>query len=158
MTVPEKYTLKNISTPTASTSEEQYDRYVDVLMNLDKKGHLNRQEESYAKILSAFIKEWDDEHHPIEDASPVEVLRTLMEANGLRQKDLVPIFGTESIVSEVLNEKRALTVDHIIRLSQRFNVLPAVFIAERKIVTPKRNVTKARTAHAHYGKRSAEFK
>jgi antitoxin component HigA of HigAB toxin-antitoxin module len=42
------------------------------------------------------------------DASPVEVLRTLMDANGLRQKDLVPIFGSESVVSEVLYKKRDL--------------------------------------------------
>ncbi len=40
-TVPEKYTLKQISIPTTITSEEQYDRYVDVLMSLDRKGHLN---------------------------------------------------------------------------------------------------------------------
>lgn len=60
----------------------------------------------------------------------------------LRQKDLVPIFGTESIVSEVLHEKRALSVHHIVGLSQRFNVSPAVFFAERKVVLPKRNVLK----------------
>jgi HTH-type transcriptional regulator / antitoxin HigA len=137
-TVPEKYTLKNVDTPTAITSEEQYDDYVEVLMSLDKKGSLNRHEESYAKILTAFIDDWDEKQHPIDDASPVEVLRTLIEANDLRQKDLVSIFGTESIVSEVLNEKRALTVDHIIGLSQRFHVSPAVFIHESK-AAPKRN-------------------
>jgi HTH-type transcriptional regulator/antitoxin HigA len=46
--------------------------------------------------------------HSIPNASPVEVLRTLMDANDLRQKDLVPIFGSESIVSEVLHKKRDL--------------------------------------------------
>lgn len=151
--IPEKYTLKNIGTPTTIASEEQYDRYVGALMNLDRKGHLTRQEQSYAKILAAFIEEWDKKHHPIDDASPIEVLRTLIEANDLRQKDLVPIFGTESIVSEVLHQKRALTVDHIIGLSQRFNVSPAVFFAERKIVTSKRNVLKARAHHAHYARK-----
>ena len=55
-----------------------------------------------------------------------------MDANNLRQKDLVPIFGTESIVSEVLHGKRQLTVEHIEKLSQRFNLSPAVFFAERR--------------------------
>jgi HTH-type transcriptional regulator/antitoxin HigA len=50
-----------------------------------------------------------------------------MEANDLRQKDLVPIFGSESIVSEVLNEKRGINKNHIEKLSKRFNVSPAVF-------------------------------
>jgi antitoxin component HigA of HigAB toxin-antitoxin module len=80
-TVPEKYTLKHIDTPTSITSEEQYDRYVETLMSLDSKGHLSHQEESYAKVLATFIEEWDEKHHPIDDASPIEVLQTLIEAN-----------------------------------------------------------------------------
>ena len=63
----------------------------------------------------------------IPDASPVEVLRTLMDANDLRQKDLLPVFGSESIVSEVLHKKRDLNKTHIEKLSKRFNVSPAVF-------------------------------
>ena len=54
------------------------------------------------------IEAYEAEHHSIPDASPVEVLRTLMDANDLRQKDMVPIFGSESIVSEVLHKKRDL--------------------------------------------------
>jgi HTH-type transcriptional regulator/antitoxin HigA len=129
-TVPEKYTLKNISTPTMITSEAQYDQYVETLMQLDSKNHRTHEENSYARVLMAFIEEWDQSHNPIPDATPVEVLKALMEANNLRQKDLVPVFGTESIVSEVLRNKRQLNVGHIERLSQRFHVSPAVFFAE----------------------------
>jgi HTH-type transcriptional regulator/antitoxin HigA len=50
-----------------------------------------------------------------------------MEANDLRQKDVVPIFGSESIVSEVLHKKRNLNKTHIEKLSKRFHVSPAVF-------------------------------
>jgi HTH-type transcriptional regulator/antitoxin HigA len=50
-----------------------------------------------------------------------------MRANGLRQKDLVDVFGTESIASEVLNGKRELNKEQIRRLSERFRVSPAVF-------------------------------
>jgi HTH-type transcriptional regulator/antitoxin HigA len=50
----------------------------------------------------------------------------LIEANGPTQKDLVDVFGTPSIVSEVLNEKRGLTIEHIKKLS-RFHVSPEVF-------------------------------
>ncbi len=52
----------------------------------------------------------------------------LMRASGLKQKDLVDIFGTPSIVSEVLKGKRNLTVEHIRRLSERFHVTPELFI------------------------------
>lgn len=154
-TVPEKYTLKHIPVPTRITSEKQYDEYAETLMRLDvkaEKARLNRQEESYGRILLAFLEEWDQKHHSIDDASPVEILETLLDSNNLRQKDLVPIFGTESIVSEVLHHKRALTVNHIVGLSRRFNVSPAVFFAEPKVLLPKRNVLRAR-AHTHAARR-----
>ncbi|MGZ7029918.1 MAG: helix-turn-helix domain-containing protein, partial [Terriglobales bacterium] len=63
----------------------------------------------------------------VPDATPIAIIRHLMEAHGLRQKDLVSIFGTESIASEVLHGKRELTKEHIKRLSARFGVSPAVF-------------------------------
>lgn len=50
-----------------------------------------------------------------------------MLSNNLKQKDLLDIFGTPSIVSEVLTGKRNLTTEHIRRLSQRFHVSPEYF-------------------------------
>jgi len=50
-----------------------------------------------------------------------------MGAHDLRQKDLARIFGSESIVSEVLRRKRELNKSHIEKLSKRFHVSPAVF-------------------------------
>ncbi len=73
------------------------------------------------------VEKYEEEHHRIASASPVEVLRELMEANDLRQKDLAREFGTESVVSEVLNGKRKLNKDHIEKLSKRFHISPAVF-------------------------------
>ena len=54
-------------------------------------------------------------------------LTELMAANNLKQKDLAPLFGSESIVSEVLHAKREMNKQHIEKLSQRFNVSPALF-------------------------------
>jgi HTH-type transcriptional regulator/antitoxin HigA len=51
-----------------------------------------------------------------------------MESNGLKQKDLIDVFGTERVVSEVINGKRELNKDHIKKLSARFNVSPEIFL------------------------------
>jgi HTH-type transcriptional regulator/antitoxin HigA len=51
-----------------------------------------------------------------------------MTANALKQKDLVGVFETASVASEVLNGKRALTTEHIRRLGKRFNISPVVFL------------------------------
>jgi HTH-type transcriptional regulator/antitoxin HigA len=50
-----------------------------------------------------------------------------MDQHGLKQKDLVDVFGTPSIVSEVLSGKRDLNKDHIARMSERFHVSPELF-------------------------------
>jgi HTH-type transcriptional regulator/antitoxin HigA len=124
--VSEKYALE-VGSPTPITSERQHEEYLFVLDRLASKANPTREEEKYAEVLMTLIEAYEEEHHPIPDASPMEVLRSLMEANDLRQKDLVPIFGSESIVSEVLHKKRSLNKTHIEKLSKRFRVSPAVF-------------------------------
>ena len=124
--VSEKYALE-VSSPTPITSERQHDEYLAVLDKLASKDNPTSEEEKYAKVLVTLIEAYEEEHHSIPHASPVEVLQTLMDANNLRQKDLVPIFGSESIVSEILHKKRDLNKTHIEKLSRRFHVSPAVF-------------------------------
>jgi HTH-type transcriptional regulator / antitoxin HigA len=124
--VPEKYALE-VSAPAPITSERQHEEYLVVLDKLASKENPTTEEEKYAAVLMTLIEAYEEEHHSIPDAGPVEILRTLMDANDLRQKDLVPIFGSESIVSEVLHKKRALNKTHIEKLSKRFHVSPAVF-------------------------------
>ncbi len=124
--VPEKYALE-VGSPTPIISERQHEQYLVVLDRLASKANATTEEEKYAEVLMILIEAYEEGHHAIPDASPVEVLRTLMDANDLRQKDLVPIFGSESIVSEVLHKKRNLNKTHIEKLSKRFNVSPAVF-------------------------------
>ena len=124
--VPEKYALE-VSSPTTITSERQHEQYLSVLDKLASKDNPANDEVKYAEVLITLIEAYEEKHHPLPDASPVEVLRTLMDANDLRQKDLVPVFGSESIVSEVLHKKRALNKTPIEKLSKRFHVSPAVF-------------------------------
>jgi HTH-type transcriptional regulator/antitoxin HigA len=122
----EKYAL-GVSSPTPITSERQYEHYLAVLDQLASKQSATSEEEKYAEVLMTLIEAYEEDRYSVPSASPLEVLRTLMEANDLRQKDLIPIFGSESIVSEVLHKKRALNKTHIERLSKRFKISPAAF-------------------------------
>ena len=125
--VIEKDTLDGIAAPKVITSDAQNERYISVLLELEKKDRLTAKEKEFAELLTVLIEAYEDEHYSIRDASPVEVLVHLMEANNLKQKDLAPLLGSESVVSEVLRGKRELNKHHIERLSKRFGVSPAVF-------------------------------
>ena len=116
--------------PKVIASDAQHERYVSALLELERRerrGQLSAAGRSLAELLTVLVEKYEEEHHQIASASPVEVLRELMEANDLRQKDLTRELGTESVVSEVLNGKRELNKDHIEKLSKRFHISPAVF-------------------------------
>jgi HTH-type transcriptional regulator/antitoxin HigA len=125
--VIEKDPLDGIAAPKVITSEAQNERYISVLLELEKKERPSSKEREFAELLTVLIEAYEDEHYPIRAASPVEVLAHLMEANNLKQKDLAPLLGSENVVSEVLWGKRELNKHHIERLSKRFGVSPAVF-------------------------------
>jgi HTH-type transcriptional regulator / antitoxin HigA len=113
--------------PRVITSEAQNERYTSALPQLERRGNLTAGEKNLAELLTLLIEAYEEEHYPIRSASAVEVLKELMEANNLCQKDLAPMLGSESVVSEVLHGSRKLSRKHIEKLSKRFNVSPALF-------------------------------
>jgi HTH-type transcriptional regulator / antitoxin HigA len=123
----ENYNIKGFPAPQPIASEAQNEHYTEVLYNLERRGKLSAAEEKYAELLTVLIEAYEEEHYPIRAASPIEVLAELMTANNLKQKDLAPLFGSESIVSEILNGKRELNKHQIEKLSRRFKVSPALF-------------------------------
>jgi HTH-type transcriptional regulator/antitoxin HigA len=56
------------------------------------------------------------------------LLNYLMDQHGLTRADLVPLLGTPSRVSEVLNGKRELSLTMVRRLRDRFHVPADVLI------------------------------
>jgi HTH-type transcriptional regulator/antitoxin HigA len=115
--------------PAVIRSEAENERCIRALEELDRKGsRMSAAERRLAELLTLLIENFEEKHYSLEPADPVTVIEELMSANGLRQKNLVDIFGTPSIVSEVLHGKRKLTTEHIRRLSRRFHVPADVFI------------------------------
>lgn len=64
-------------------------------------------------ILGTLVSAYEDIHFPIEAPDPVDAVRYVMEERGLKQKDLIPHFGSKGLVSEFLNRKRKLSVNTI---------------------------------------------
>jgi antitoxin component HigA of HigAB toxin-antitoxin module len=62
------------------------------------------------------------------DRTPEGILADLMAERGLKQADLLPIFGSRSVVSEVLSGKRGITKKQVKALAAFFLVSPELFI------------------------------
>ncbi|HTE86819.1 MAG TPA: transcriptional regulator [Dehalococcoidia bacterium] len=85
-------------------------------------------QDSLLDLLTILVKAWEDQNVQMPQLEPLELLKLLCAERGLRQKDLVPIFGAESIVSEVFSGKRRLQTKHVSGLAAYFHVSPAVFV------------------------------
>jgi HTH-type transcriptional regulator/antitoxin HigA len=121
--------LLSSTLPAVIRSEAENERCIRLLEELDRKGNrMTAAERRIAALLTLLIEDFEEKHYALKAGSPVDVLNELMQANDLKQKDLLDVFGTPSIVSEVLHGKRHLTTEHIRRLSRRFHVSPEVFI------------------------------
>lgn len=89
---------------------------------------LTKAERDLYETLAVLIEDFEKKTYPSRTASPIEAIQELMAANGLKQKDLVGVFETASVASEVLKGKRSLTTEHVRRLGKRFKVSPALFL------------------------------
>jgi len=120
--------LLSSTLPAVIRSEAENERHIAMLEELDRKGsRMSAAERRMAELLTLLIEDFEERHYALKAASPIDVLNELMLANGLKQKDLVDVFGTPSIASEVLSGKRRLNAEHIRKLSRRFKVSPEVF-------------------------------
>ncbi len=113
--------------PRPIKSEEDFEKTQIIVDKLLDKGNLTEEEEDYLFVLGMLIHEYEEKQDLVPDIYGVELLKVLIEETNLKQKDLVPIFKTESIVSDVLKGKRKLTVEHIQKLGDFFKVSPSVF-------------------------------
>jgi HTH-type transcriptional regulator/antitoxin HigA len=78
-------------------------------------------------LIAPAIEAYENKHYPMPGASPRDVVRLLMQQNGLAQKDL-PEIGNQSVVSQFLAGKRGLNTRQIAALAARFHLLADAFI------------------------------
>jgi len=78
-----------------------------------------------ARLLEAYERaQW-----PRCPATLPSLLLYLMDQHGLSRADMVPLLGTSSRVSEVLNGKRELSLTMVRRLRERFNISADLLIS-----------------------------
>jgi HTH-type transcriptional regulator / antitoxin HigA len=105
---------------------EFYLAEVSKLMQLGE--NLSPAQEQLLRLLVSLIENFEDQHYQLTPATPLEILTELIGEKGLKQKDLLPVFGSQGITSEVLNGKRSISKAHAKALGAFLKVLPALFL------------------------------
>ena len=114
--------------PKVIENDREFDRFVAFMESLDRKARLTPEENALRNLLAELIQHYDDTHHSVPDAPPYQVVLYLMEQKGLRQADLLPVFGSRSVASAVLNGKRELSKTHIRKLAEFFHLSAEAFL------------------------------
>jgi HTH-type transcriptional regulator/antitoxin HigA len=115
--------------PRVIKTEAENERAIAELEALDTlERPLTSEEEALGELLTMLIVQFEDVHYPLGHASPLDALRDFMEVRNLRQRDLIPIFGASSVVSNVLNGKRSISKAHARKLAEFFHVPVSLFI------------------------------
>lgn len=75
-------------------------------------------------ILATLVEKYENEHWPIDTArvDPIDMLNYLIDEGGHTQAELAELLGSRSRASEILNRRRALTVEMIFRISEAWKV------------------------------------
>jgi HTH-type transcriptional regulator/antitoxin HigA len=84
-------------------------------------------------LLSLLIRQYEEENYSIEEADPIAVIKMKMDYMGLRQKDLIPYFGSKSTVSKVLSYKMPLALKQVWLLSEKLELSVGLLARPYKI-------------------------
>ncbi|MEM8830954.1 MAG: transcriptional regulator [Cyanobacteria bacterium P01_G01_bin.19] len=115
--------------PKVITNEAENERALNIAETLSNKSNLTPEEEQLLDLLVTLIENFESQQYTFDNNStPLSRLIFLVEANNLKQVDLLDIFGSKGIASEVFNGKRQISKTHAIKLGKRFNVDPALFL------------------------------
>jgi len=116
--------------PKPISTEQEYDEFVALTGQLMEKGEdsLSPEEGALLELLGILVRDYDERHYPLGEGSPRDMLLSLMEQHNLGQKDLVPVLGSSSVVSAVVNGKRGISKRQAKKLSELFHCPADLFI------------------------------
>ena len=107
----------------AINTEAQYHQYIDEVQRLmSLNPELKSPESDRLELLTIVLESYENTKYPVEAPDPIDAIKFRMEELSLRQVDLVPYFGSRSRVSEILSNKRPLTVQMIRDLSTHLGI------------------------------------
>ncbi|MGB8701445.1 MAG: transcriptional regulator [Thermosynechococcaceae cyanobacterium] len=115
--------------PKVIESEEENELFLAEVEKLMALGEdLSPEQLQLMNLLVSLIEQFEDQHYQLNPATPHEVLNELVLQRDLKQKDLVSVFGSQGITSEVLNGKRSISKSQAKALGDFFHVSPALFL------------------------------
>jgi HTH-type transcriptional regulator/antitoxin HigA len=114
--------------PAVIETEKENERMLGELDKLMAKSHLSPAESKLFDLMVRLIEDFEEQHYQLNASTPHGILRELMEARGVNQRDLWELFGSKGTASEVVNGKRSISKARAKALGKYFRVTPELFL------------------------------
>lgn len=101
---------------------------VEALLRVDPEP--DSEQGARLQALALLVEEYENRVWPIGPATPLEVLKFMMEQNGRTQADLGRLLNSRSRASEILSGKKSLTLDQIRLLSREWRIPAGALVGE----------------------------
>lgn len=111
--------------PRVIETDEEQDHLAEILLQLTIPAReLSPEEAKLAKLLGRLVEDYEIQTRlgEVKRFTPRETLQHLVEDLGPKQTDLIDVFGSQSIVSEVLQGRRKINLTQARRLAARFRL------------------------------------
>ena len=128
---PHKYGFLLAQTlPAVIETEADNERMLEAVNQLMSRGEENLipEERKLLRLMVRLIEDYEAVAYPVADGPPYLTLQRLMTVRGVRQKDLLGIFGSDGMASEVCNGKRGISKTHAKKLAAYFGVPADLFL------------------------------
>lgn len=123
--------------PRPITNDEQYWETNAVVDQLLSQPELSQDAQEYLHLLSLLLESYDEQQNTVPELRGVELLRMLIAESALKQRDLLPIFKHESVISDILAGRRKLTVKQIDQLAAFFELPHRLFFEPQAVASSR---------------------
>jgi HTH-type transcriptional regulator/antitoxin HigA len=128
----EKLDIRPIKT---ATDHARAMKQIDALMF---KGELSEEEVRHLEVLSILVEKYESEHFPVELPTPVEAIEFRIDQLEINRSQLATIIELpKSRVSEVLNGKRAPSLDMMRALHEKLGIPADVLLGKLEAKLPE---------------------
>ena len=110
-------------------NEAELDRAIAMIDRLLDRRELDREEDGYLMVLTRLVHDYEEEHVPMDDVTPGQMLDFLIDAKGVNQATVARAVGvSDATISQILADKRRPSRKVMAAFGTYFNVDPSVFL------------------------------
>lgn len=122
------------------STDEQYNQYCEIHEKLTYKDHIKYNEE--IELIELLIDDYENRTlDPIKEMNPVEMLSYIIEEEEISKTELAnQLKVSKQLISDIISYRRAISLDMVNRLSNRFKMRPEAFSRPYKLKVKRKSV------------------